>query len=64
MIAMNVINTSLNNIYIYIYIYTRISGVHKGGFGKGGLAIYALPFCNYNTSGSVFGVQIEHMPNC
>ena len=36
----------------------------KGGLVKGGLAIYAFPLCNCNTSGSVFNVQIENLPNC
>ena len=39
-------------------------GVRKGGFIKGGLAIYALPLCNCNTLGSVFNVEIDNMPNC
>ena len=36
----------------------------KGGLVKGGLPIDAFPLCNCNTSGSVFNVQIEDMPNC
>ena len=40
------------------------SGVHKGGFSKGGFDIYAFPLCNCNALGSVFNVQIENRPNC
>ena len=36
----------------------------KGGLARGGLAIHALPLCNYNTLTSVFDVEIESMPNC
>ena len=36
----------------------------KGGLVKGVLAIYAPPLCDCNTSGSVFNVEIENIPNC
>ena len=36
----------------------------KGGFSKGGLAIYVFPLCNCNTLGFVLNVQFENMPNC
>ena len=42
------------------------SGVHKGGFSKGGGGVesYAFPLCNCNTLGSVFNVEIVNRPNC
>ena len=44
-----------------------ISGVHKGWFSKGGLAIDVFvcsPLCKRNLLGSVFYLGIEDMPNC
>ena len=45
-----------------IYQYNR--EFTQGDLVKGGLAIYACTLCNCNTLGSVFNMQIEHMPNC
>ena len=47
-----------------IIILALDSGVHKGGFSKGGSPMYVFTLCDCNTSGSVFNVEIENVPNC
>ena len=55
---------SISTIIIILILILLSREFTKGGFGKGGFAIYAFPLCNCNTLGSVFNVEIENTPNC